>query len=104
MVAGALQVATRAFVRALLDLARRYAVSAEVNRDSSEVQLLAAYKRLLRKVHPDKGGRTEDQQHLQAMKEDWQRAVKGPKALSETRLPDLPKHNDAGMAQGTSHG
>ena len=68
MVAGALQLATRAFVRTLVALATRYTVTVEVNRDSSSAQLLAAYKRLLRKVHPDKGGRTEDQQHLQTMK------------------------------------
>ena len=41
MVAGALQLATRAFVRSLVALATRYTVTVEVNRDSSSAQLLA---------------------------------------------------------------
>ena len=48
MVAGALQVATRAFVCTLLALATQYTVTVDVNRDSSSAQLLAAYKRLCR--------------------------------------------------------
>ena len=48
MVAGALQLATRAFVRSLLALATQYTVTVDVNRDSSSAQLLAAYKRLCR--------------------------------------------------------
>ena len=86
MVASALQLATRAFVRTLLALAAQYSVTVAVNRDSSAAVLLSAYRRLLKKVHPDKGGRTEDQQNLQTMKEDWERARKGPKAMIETWL------------------
>ena len=64
MVASALQLATRAFVRVLLALASQYSVSLSVNRDSSDVALLSAYRRLLKKAHPDKGGRKEDLLHI----------------------------------------
>ena len=49
MVASALQLATRAFVRVLLALAAQYSVSLSVNRDSSDVVLLSAYRRPLKR-------------------------------------------------------
>ena len=52
-------VATRAFVSVLLSLARTYDLCLAVNRDSAEDELLRAYKKLLLKAHPDKGGRKE---------------------------------------------
>ena len=75
MVASALQLAARALVRTLLALATQYAVVLDLNRYSSEVVLLAAYRRLLTKTHPDKGGRKEDVVKLQAAKEDWDKAL-----------------------------
>ena len=72
--------ATRAFVSVLLLLARSYEVALQVNRDSSPEQLVKAYRRLLLKTHPDKGGKKEDQQKLQAAKENWDRARKGASA------------------------
>ena len=65
-------VATRAFVAVLLSLARAYQLSVQVNRDSSPDELLQAYKRVLLKAHPDKGGSNEHMQRLQAAKETWQ--------------------------------
>ena len=53
-------VATRAFVAVLLALARRFEVLLAVNRDSSAEQLVKAYRKLLLKTHPDKGGRKVD--------------------------------------------
>ena len=69
--------ATRAFVAVLLLLARRYELLLEVNRDSSPERVVKAYKKLLLKVHPDKGGRKEDAQNLQAAREKWESARKG---------------------------
>ena len=46
MVASALQLATRAFVRTLLALATHYAVNVEVNGDCPAAQLLSAYRRV----------------------------------------------------------
>ena len=49
--------ATRAFVSVLLLLARSYELVLAINRDSSEPELFKAYRKLLPKVHPDKGGK-----------------------------------------------
>ena len=58
-------------------MARRYELVLEVNRDSSPERLVKAYKKVLLKAHPDKGGRKEDVQNLQAAKEEWDKARKG---------------------------
>ena len=70
-------VATRAFVNVFLALARAYELVLNVNRDSPRECLVKAYKKLLLKAHPDKGGRKEDVQKLQKAKEDWERSLKG---------------------------
>lgn len=69
--------ATRALVAALLLLGRSYQLALQVNRDSSPEQLAKAYRKVLLKTHPDKGGRKEDQQKLQAAKDNWESARKG---------------------------
>ena len=74
MAASRLELATRAFVVVLLALARRYELLLQVNRDSPAEQLVKSYRKLLLKVHPDKGGRKEDVQKLQAAKEEWEKA------------------------------
>ena len=70
-------VATRAVVNVLLALARAYELVLNVNRDSPRECLVKAYKKLLLKAHPDKGGRKEDVQKLQKAQEDWERSLKG---------------------------
>ena len=50
------QSAKRAFVAVLLEVARLYAVPTAVNRDSLDAQVLAAYRKVILKAHPDKGG------------------------------------------------
>ena len=64
--------ATRAFVSVLLLLARSYELVLAINRASSEPELLKAYRKLLLKVHPDKGGKESDQRKLQEAKERWE--------------------------------
>ena len=49
--------AKRAFISVLLSLARAYHLIVDVNRDSSDPQIQKAYRRVLLKVRPDKGGR-----------------------------------------------
>ena len=49
-------VAKRALVKVLLSLATAYRVVTTVTRESADHAIVAAYKRLLLKVHPDKGG------------------------------------------------
>lgn len=69
--------ATRAFVVVLLLLGRSYHLALQVSRDSSPEQLAKAYRKVLLKTHPDTGGRKEDQQKLQAAKDNWESARKG---------------------------
>ena len=61
MPVSAAQKATRAFVKVLTALGRSYGVSVTVTRDSTDACLLRAYRRLLLKVHPDKGGTVQDE-------------------------------------------
>ena len=86
-------IATRAFVAVLLALARAYQLSVQVNRDSSPDELLQAYKRVLLKAHPDKGGSNEHMQRLQAAKETWQQTRSqsaGKGGRPRTRASDEP--------------
>ena len=86
-----LQFAVRTFVTVLLALARSYDSDIAVNRDSSEQQIEAAFRKLMRKVHPDKGGRNEDAQRLQQAREDWRVALgKAPAATARGEVPVLP--------------
>ena len=75
MVLSAFQIAKRAFVKVLVAFAAQYQVTLTVNRDSADKDVLAAYRRLVKKVHPDKGGKKDDQQKLQAARDDWDAAA-----------------------------
>ena len=55
-----LQLAKRALVTLLLVWGRQYHIALALNRDSSDNLVLAAFKKVARKVHPDKGGSEED--------------------------------------------
>ena len=66
MPASKLAAATRAFVSVLLALARAYDLALQVNRDSARDAILRAYRKVLLKVHPDKGGSHADTLRLQA--------------------------------------
>jgi len=52
--------AKRAFVSVILALCSAYHTATTVNRDSDDKDLLRLYRRLLLKVHPDKGGKKVD--------------------------------------------
>ena len=58
-------VAKRAFVSVILALAHAYKLVANINRDSTDDMVLRAYKRVMLKAHPDKGGKNSDMQRLQ---------------------------------------
>ena len=77
MPSSQVQTAKRELVKCLLVLAVVYGISGvAVNRDSLDVQVLSLYRRVVKKVHPDKGGRKEDAQKLQGLKEAWEKARK----------------------------
>ena len=70
--------ATRAFVVVLLSLAKAYNLIVSVNRDSCNVELQRAYRRVVLRAHPDKGGKKEDAQRLQEARATWQQAQNAP--------------------------
>ena len=53
------QVAKRALVRLLITFATTYEISLNLSRDSPDQALRAAYKRVIVRVHPDKGGNVD---------------------------------------------
>ena len=74
MVAGPLQAAKRALVTVLLLLAQQYGIDLKLRREDPDQLLEAAYRKVVKRVHPDKGGRVADAQKLQAAREEWTRA------------------------------
>ena len=56
MPASAVLLAKRALVSLLLRFAVAYAAIISINRDSSDAQVLGAFRKVILKVHPDKGG------------------------------------------------
>ena len=63
--------ARRTLVKLLLSLASAYAIALVLTRESTDIVVEAAFKKVIRKVHPDKGGRNADAQKLNAAKEAW---------------------------------
>ena len=119
MPSSALATATRAFVTVLLVLAREYELALEINRDSPAEELVKAYKKVLLKTHPDKGGRKEHMQKLQAAKEEWERVRKsagtkpGPRGgqatgdamactVLEARLSARGRHHEIALSRDES--
>ena len=100
MVVTQAQLARRALVKVLLSLASVYAVLLSVTRDSNDADVLAGYKKLIRKVHPDKGGRKEDCQRLQSAKDAWDVAKQGAKQSGRPRSDDRARSNHAQAQDG----
>ena len=67
--------AKRALVTLLLAFARQYQIPALViNRDSPDKDILTAFKKVARRIHPDKGGSTSDFQRLNNARDEWEKA------------------------------
>ena len=58
MVAGPVQIAKRALVSLLLALAQEYGVCLTLKREDSDALINAAYRKVVKRVHPDKGSDT----------------------------------------------
>ena len=71
MPASAVLRAKRAFAVLLLVVARRYDIALGINRDSDDKALEEAFRKAIRKAHPDKGGCTQTVQELQAARDAW---------------------------------
>ena len=94
MPSSATTLAKRSLVSLILKLAVAYQAAVSVSRDSPDARVLASYRKLILKVHPDKGGRLQDMQDLQSAKDKWDEARKGCK-------PGRPQkdHNAGGRRQ-----
>ena len=100
MPASQLQLAKRAFVRVLLALAAACGAHLSVHRDSDDTALLKAYKCMIRKVHPDKGGRTKDAQKLQSAKENWEKAKRDERPVGRPKKNAQPERFSAHLGGG----
>ena len=74
MAASLILLAKRALVSLLLSLAQQYGVRVTITRDSSDSLVEAAFRSVVKKVHPDKGGAVADAQRLQQARKEWQDA------------------------------
>ena len=86
----------RAFVQVILSLAAAYGLVTQVNRDSDDEAIKAAYRRVVRRVHPDKGGSVADAQRLQAVKDEWDATRKTSKQRGR------PARRDQGQAAAST--
>ena len=80
--------AKRAFVSLLLALAKAYGVVVDVKRDSPDSAVQEAFRKVVLKAHPDKGGKKADAQRLQEAREEWQRARAKPCRAGRPKATD----------------
>lgn len=77
--------AKRTLVTLLKSLAALYCVAVLLTRESSDIDVRAAYKRVARKAHPDKGGASEHQKALNAARDAWENALRAGKGRGGDR-------------------
>ena len=104
------QLAKRAFVKVLLALAASYRLLLHFNRDSADAAVSAAYRRVIKRVHPDKGGAVADTQRLQTAKEAWDAGRLGSaggrcpqEAPSQTSVVEAAEPDQAATALAPKH-
>ena len=98
------QRAKRTLVQLLQTLAQQYNVVLRLTLDASDAQVLAAFKKVCRKAHPDKGGSEEHQKELNSAKDSWDEAkaasrvgrpsqggTRGPAKEEEQRVAEWPE-------------
>jgi hypothetical protein len=76
MAVSPLQRAKRAFVIVLQSIAAAYSVQLDVTRESADNLVTSAFRRVAKKVHPDKGGKLVDSQRLLAARQLWEDALR----------------------------
>ena len=87
--------ARRVFVKVMIGLAALYSVLLDVTRDSPDGVVVQAHKKLVRKVHPDKGGSKEHAQQLQEARDAWQHAKENPGRRGRAKREDKPPRSKA---------
>ena len=104
MPSSSVLLAKRSLVSLLLRLAVAYQVVIFVNRTSPDAGVKAAFRKVVLKVHPDKGGDTAEFQKLQEAKEQWEAAAKSANcsgsAQTLTRSAQVPHEVRTRSGQG----
>ncbi|CAE8704557.1 unnamed protein product [Polarella glacialis] len=80
MAVSPLQRAKPAFVIVLQSIAAAYSVQLDVTRESADNLVTSAFRRVAKKVHPDKGGKLVDSQRLLAARQLWEDALRAASA------------------------
>ena len=95
------QRAKRALVTLLLSLASAYGLQLSLTRESADVDVTRAFRRVSVKVHPDKGGAAADAQRLNAARDAWLAANRDAKAPGRPARPQAePPTPSAAVANG----
>ena len=76
MPVSVIQAAKRFLVNLLLTFARHYQVTLTISRESEDKDVVRAFKKMILKAHPDKGGREGDAQKLNTAREAWDNGKK----------------------------
>ena len=87
--------AKRALVTLLKSLAGIYCVVVVLTRQSTDVEVNAAFKKVARKAHPDKGGAPEHQKALNAARDAWQDALRAGKNYGGDRKSKSAQNKSA---------
>ena len=80
--------AKRAFVKLLLQLAVAYDLTLSLTRASPAAAVKAAFRKVAARSHPDKGGSLEHQQALNAARDKWENAVAEAPGRGKKRKTD----------------
>ena len=92
---SAIDKAKRVLVTLLKSLAGIYAVVLGLTRDSTEVEVKAAYRKVSRRAHPDRGGTSEHQKALNAARDEWEEALRASKGSGGNRAAKKPQSKTA---------
>ena len=76
---SAAQLKKRALVTLLLTLARLYSLDINLTRDSADEFVKKAFRKVILKAHPDKGGSEEAMKKLNEAWAEWTEASKAKK-------------------------
>ena len=90
MPVSVIQAAKRALVTLLVAFARHYQVTLTISRESGDADVVKAFKKVVLKAHPDKGGRAGDASKLNDARDVWETAKKNvhpPPSNSHNRGP-----------------
>ena len=103
MPVSAVQQARRALVKVLLALAATYGLVLALSQRSSDADVVGGYRKLARRVHPDKGGSVQDMQRLQNAKDEWEAARRDASA-GRPRAGEGSAANGPGPRSGAAAG